>query len=65
MVELPVLKIHILTELWIAGTVYHMNFTLVMINTHLAMVLWGIWAGLVIISLLTELPGLVDLPHCT
>ena len=59
------LKTHTLTELWIAGTVYHVQFTLVMIYTHSGVVLWCFWAGLVILSLSMELPGLADLSHCT
>ena len=62
---LPVLKIHILTELWIAGTVSRAKFALVTIYTHLGVVLRGIWADLVIFSLSMEMPHLVDLSHCT
>ena len=64
LLELPVLKTHTLTELWIAGTVYRVKFALVMIYTHLGAVLRGFWVGLVIFSLSVELPGLVDLSHC-
>ena len=48
----------------IAGTVYRVNFALVMIYTHLGMVLRGILAGLVIFSLSMELLSLVYLSHC-
>ena len=40
-----------------------MKFVLVMTYTHLGVVLWGIWAGLVI-SLLIEFPDLDDLLNC-
>ena len=52
---------HRIVDSW---TVSRVKFALVTINTHLGVVLRGIWAGLVIFSLSMELSHLVDLSHC-